>query len=169
MTEASTTTTGIDGAFVPKGRPVARFVAAIAVASGVLTVLWWSALCNPRVDISIRRSDASAARGNAVLSVRNAGPTAVRVQVVDVNDRFVRLTAPSPIVAVGPRHTERVTVQYVVDCAAYHAAEKTPRGATTPALRLRVRTRAPLGLTAPSQWPHGDELGFGAACGEATD
>jgi hypothetical protein len=167
MTDATAATTATDeAAFVPRGRPVARFVAGIAAVALVLGGLWWSAVFNPRLVLELEPFDARST-GEAVVRVENHGPTDAWVRAVDVDDPFVRLAAPAPATRVVAGTVARITVGYRVDCAAYDAAKRTSRGAPSPSLRLAFEVRALLG---PGRRTHVSQGGGGdlaTACGES--
>jgi hypothetical protein len=130
--------------FVPKGRPVARFVAVVAALSVALGLIWATGVFSPRVDFDIEQLQVGSP-GRAAIRVHNAGMTAARVQAVDVDDPYVHLAAPSPTVLVAAHADARIAIRFVVDCASYQADARTASGATGPSLRLRLRVRGPAG------------------------
>ncbi|MEY2475655.1 MAG: hypothetical protein QOG87_970 [Actinomycetota bacterium] len=160
MTDATTATEAV---FVPRGRPVARFVVSIALLSAVLVVVWATGLFNPRLTVGFERWE-RAAVGDATIVVRNESPAAARVRVVDVSDPFVRLTRPVAEVRVGGGREARVTIFYTVDCAGYARATRTARGATTPELRPVLRVRGPLGPSHRFLLPPSEVVSLEGAC-----
>jgi hypothetical protein len=160
MTDA---TTAAEAVFVPRGRPVARFVGAIAALSAVLVIVWASGLFSPRLELAAERVELSAV-GSATIRIRSQSPASARVKVLDVSDAYVRLTRPIPEVRVDRDQTVRLTVHYAVDCAGYEAAVRTPPGATEPRLRLVIRARGPIGPGRRFTWPDGAELSLQQAC-----
>lgn len=160
MTDASTATEAV---FAPGRRPVARFVAAIALAAAVLIATWATGVGNPRIELTVERWERRTP-GSATLAVHNDGLAPARVKVVGAAGPFVRLVRQSPQLGVGSSGRVRLTVLYVVDCAAYARAANSAVGATSPSLHLRVRARGPIGTGRTVTWPRGDEITLGDVC-----
>lgn len=161
MTEVSSTTPTV---FVPRGRPVVRFVAAIALVSAALTVVWATGLFNPRVEVALDRWTMSGGDGEAVVVIRNEGPTQAHVRVEELNDPFAHFTSPIVELHIGPGKEGRVELPFTVDCDAYETARRSSRGATDPSLRLVVRARGALGPGHLISWSPSDEVDLAAAC-----
>ena len=153
-----------EAVFVPRGRPVARFVAAIGLLGAALAVVWVTGVANPRLELSLEGWEGNADDGRGVLVVRNQGLTAARVRVVRVGDEFVRLARPVSELRVGANQTRRVAFHFVVDCAAHDRATRNSVGAPDPALPLVVQARGPLGVTNEFTSPYGAGASLGAAC-----
>jgi hypothetical protein len=152
-----------EAVFVPTGRPVVRFVAAVAAIAIVCAVTWGSALFNARVEVTFQSWQAAPV-GTAVVAVHNQGPTTARVRVRDVNERFVHLTAPVREVRIAGDATGHLSVHYRVDCAGYERAVDTPAGATSPSLRLVVVAAGPLGGGHSFVPSEGDNADLSKAC-----
>ena len=161
MTDA---TTAAPAVFIPRNRPVARFVAVLASVSVALIAVWATGLFNPRVELTVDRWRMTGVDGAAVVEVRNQGPTQAHVRVEDIDDRFVRLTEPGVELHVGPRKTARVDVPFSVDCDAYQRATRTAAGTTDPGLRLEVRARGALGPGHVVSLHPTDEVNLATAC-----
>jgi hypothetical protein len=163
MSDATTATD--ETVFVPRGRPVLRFVTALVLFTALLGVIWETGMFNPRLELTVE-SFQLISPGEAVVNVRNQGRVQARVRVVGLDGRLVRLAAPSREVRLSGGASGRLVVRYNVDCAAYEAGRATPTGETTPVLRLVVRARGPIGPDRERRWPRGDEVSLAAVCGE---
>lgn len=149
-------TTEAPSVFVPSGRPVLRFVAALVGVAAVFAAVWWSGLFAARVDVSVSDGfDRRTNTGVAVITVRNEGPLRARVSRPtlwswpDSGQSFeppVRVTTQSQgRDRVDGGDTTRFTLRYAVDCEGYDRARNTERGAVSPSLRLRLHAQGRLG------------------------
>ena len=152
-----------DTAFVPRGRPVARFVAVVVLMGAVLAAIWATGAANPRLELAFDSWEGTVREGRAVLVVRNEGLTDARVHIVDVADAYVRLARDVPEVELDGGEVRRFTLHYVVDCPGFQRNTQTPGGATDPGLALVVRTKGPIGPSHQLRWGS-DALSLGATC-----
>jgi hypothetical protein len=149
MTETSVGADQADVAFVPSGRPVARFVTVLAVTAVLLTALSWSGLMAPHahVEMTFRRYVGMTRSGVSVLLVRNQGPMRAELAEVASGDPYVRITRTTPATPqrINAGDVVRINVEYSVDCARFARDRSTSHGATEPNVAARVRVQGAVG------------------------
>lgn len=158
------TSAGSDVAFVPSGRPVARFVTALVAIALVLVAVAWSGLFAPRVRVSVDQGtfDQVTKHGTAVVMIHNLGPASARIDKVRLAGRYVRSTPPRYDRSMKRDARARVAATYSIDCDAYRA--DLPKGATDPALQVRVHV---VGAGASGRWVRAESTGSSNFCGFA--
>jgi hypothetical protein len=138
--------------FVPAGRPVVRFVAALAGIALVFAGLWATGLIAARVHVTVHHGpvDAQTNGGSVSIELRNAAFLSARVDRVDlVADNIRRTTAFRPRLIDGRGRVE-LRVPFVVDCGA--AVRARLRHAPLSALTIRVHVQGAAGL---GRWVNG--------------
>ena len=165
-------------AFVPTGRPVIRFVAALSGIAAVFAALWWSGLVAPRLAVTVSGDfDHRTNTGVATVSVHNQGPLAARVASMELpptpgSDYFEPPVQLMDQPLAQPVHidggdTARFNVRYAVDCDGADRARNSERGYVTPRLRIRLRVEGPVG--AEQSVPAVEQRALSGACGEPID
>src|SRR4051812_8806048 len=109
--------------FVPRGRPVLRFVSVLTGIAIVATAVWWAGLAAARVDLSIdSRFDAASNSGAALVTMHNRAPLEAWVSEVGVapdshGRSYVRLIARDRdgVLHLRGGTRQRVTITYTVD------------------------------------------------------
>jgi hypothetical protein len=153
--------------FVPVGSPVRRFVGGLAAVAVFFGLVWWSGLVAARVEVTVaeQRFDPVANIGSAAVFMRNEGELRARVENLRFAGAYVSVVGrPSPAgpFTLGPGDFVRVVVEYTVDCARYARDAMTPRGVTSPSLRVRVRVVGAVGAGRSVE----REMVVSGACGE---
>lgn len=132
--------------FYGERHPVRHFVIAIAAASALLVLVWWTGASAPRFSTAggSGEFDSVDGSGTFVLDLENDAPTAVRILDVQSADEAIAVTAATldgmPLAdepELGGGGSSRLRVEYRADgCVARTST------ATEARLRIRVETLA---------------------------